>query len=813
MHFYKETSLRILYEGKLMNETMEGNLGKFVKTFTRLLKLILLLSIFIVITLYLFAIPLGLELFLFEKLSTTYSPSHTISVNLLNTQLDVSLNHLFISLISFYALCLALSWRKNINLHEVIQRFFSEPVSFHMKNFLFALPILSSLTYIAATSGHFLQGSYRMLLVDTPLPEDTPLAFFGLCVSPLTEEVIYRILPIGVFLVVRLLTLSKKRASSFRKERLKICFLAFTSPDDAKGMLGLKTVDGSGFWDGISLDEWMIVLFTSVFSAFSHYLFTSTWSVGWVVSGFIQGLVLGSSYLVYGVQAPILLRWLSIYSFYTYSLTAVIHPNLAVLNFINEKLTLGLGGFVLLITVYLGVRELANTWRFRLETVTCTAEKAKDQIRSKSDELLSHLRRLGFFDLASLILMLLIFSSRLAIVNSPKPVIGEAYYDTGFVFDESYYVKAARKMLVGEPANDEHPPLSKAFIMLGMMLFGDKPLGWRIFPILASSISIALVYGITLIICKKKSSSFMAAILFATDIMAFNIGQIAMLDAPSMMFVLAGIILLLRKRHDLGSLFFGLASLCKLNSVLPVAGIIIFLVLTRYTRHEKKSNYLRANALFIGRVFFIGFVSFLIGLWVYDAGYGVFDNNPMGHLSFMYSYHTSHSYQSAEDVVLPLDWINPLNPFSPAEYHVTTVREMSNSGGLREYHPIAYYGIYSPLWWSIWIVVPISLMEIVRNISENKEQGIGLFTFSWVAVNFLPYVLFAYVMKRWVYPFYFHASLLGLYIGLSHYMNSSRLSKMLLSLLILTQLFWFIMWFPVKPKAVIDLLLLSGLPA
>jgi hypothetical protein len=58
-----------------------------------------------------------------------------------------------------------------------------------MKNFLFALPILSSLTYIAATSGHLLQGSYQMPLVSTPLPEDTPLTFFGLCISPLAEEV------------------------------------------------------------------------------------------------------------------------------------------------------------------------------------------------------------------------------------------------------------------------------------------------------------------------------------------------------------------------------------------------------------------------------------------------------------------------------------------------------------------------------------------------------------------------------------------------------------------------------------------------
>jgi hypothetical protein len=795
-----------------MNETTEDNLGNFVKSLILLLKPILLLSILTAISLYLFAIPLGLELFLFEKLSTTHSPSHTISMNLLYTQLDVSLNHLFTALISFYTLCLALSWMKKTSFHEVIQRFFSEPASFHMKNFLFALPILSSLTYIAATSGQFLQGSYGMPVVITPLPEDTPLTFFELCVSPLTGEVIYRVLPIGVFLVVRLLTLNNKRASSSRKERLKICFLAFTSPDDAKGMLGLKTVDGSGFWEGISLDEWMMVLFTSVFSAFSHYLFTSTWSVGGIASSFLQGLILGLSFLVYGVQAPILLRWLSNYSLYTYSLTAVIHPNLAVLSFLNEKLTLGLGVSVLLLTAYSGARELANTWRFRVETVTCTAGRARDQIRSKGGELLSRLRRLGFFDLATLVLALLIFSSRLAIVNSPKPVIGERYYDTGFVFDESYYVKAARKMLAGEPANNEHPPLSKAFIMLGMTLFGDKPLGWRIFPILASSISILLVYGITHLICGKKSASFIAAMLFATDTMAFNIGQIAMLDAPSMMFVLAGSILLLRERHDLGSLFFGLASLCKLNSVLPVAGIIIFLALARLTKHENKSSYLRENARFIGRVFFIGFVSFMIGLWVYDAGYGVFDNNPIQHLGFMYSYHTGHSYQSPEDVVLPLNWINPLNPFTPAEYHVTTVREISNSGVLREYHPIAYYGSYSPLWWSIWLVAPLSLIEIARKFSEDEEQGTGLFNLSWVAVNFLPYVLFAHVMKRWVYPFYFYASLPGLYIGLSHHADGSKLRKTLISLLMLAQLFWFLVWFPVKPKVVIDILLLLGLP-
>ena len=555
------------------------------------------------------------------------------------------------------------------------------------------------------------------------------------------------------------------------------------------------------------------MLFTSAFSALSTYLLTGAWSVGGIASTFLQGLVLGSSYLVYGVQAPILLRWVSDYTPYAYALAAEVHPSLAALSFLNEKLTLGLGALVLILAARSGARELADTWRLRLETATITAGKARDRIRSGGVELSSRLQRLGSFDLATLALALLIFTCRLAIVDSPRPADGEAYYDTGFVFDESYYVKAAREMLAGEAANDEHPPLSKALTMLGMTLFGDGPLGWRIFPVLASSISVALIYGVALLVCGSKPASFTAAMLFATDTMAFNIGQIAMLDAPSMMFVLAGTMMLLRGRHDLGSLSFGLASLCKLNAVLPVAGVIVFLALAGLTEREDKRGYLRENARLVGRVTLIGFVSFMIGLWVYDAGYGVFDNNPLQHLGFMYSYHTGHSYPSPEDVVLPLDWINPLDPFTPAEYHVTTVREVSGGGVLREYHPIAYYGSYSPLWWSVWLVAPMSLIEIVRRDAEDEEPRAPLFTLSWVAANFIPYVLFAHVMKRWVYPFYFYASLPGLYIGLSNHANGSRLRKVLLSLLMVAQLLWFLLWFPVKPKAVIDLLLMLGLPA
>jgi len=132
---------------------------------------------------------------------------------------------------------------------------------------------------------------------------------------------------------------------------------------------------------------------------------------------------------------------------------------------------------------------------------------------------------------------------------------------------------------------------------------------------------------------------------------------------------------------------------------------------------------------------------------------------------------------------------------------------------LLEYHPIAYYGIYTPLWWSLWILVPLGLAEAVRKAHAREDPKTDIFALLWITANFLPYVLLGYLMQRWVYPFYFYLALPGLYIAFAHYLTRLRHSKVPLAVLALTQVLWFFLWFPVKPKAVIDLLLSLGLPA
>lgn len=107
-------------------------------------------------------------------------------------------------------------------------------------------------------------------------------------------------------------------------------------------------------------------------------------------------------------------------------------------------------------------------------------------------------------------------------------------------FDEVHYLPAARAILaLSHPANPEHPPLGKEILALGMALFGDRPLGWRIMPALFGTLGLFAAMRATWFASGLRFATLACGVLLVTAFPLFVQSRIAMLDVfmASLVFV------------------------------------------------------------------------------------------------------------------------------------------------------------------------------------------------------------------------------------------------------------------------------------
>ncbi len=105
-------------------------------------------------------------------------------------------------------------------------------------------------------------------------------------------------------------------------------------------------------------------------------------------------------------------------------------------------------------------------------------------------------------------------------------------------FDEVHYLPAARELLDGgDYLNREHPLLGKQLIALGVWLFGDEPLGWRIMPLLAGTIAVGASMRALWQASHDRFATIAFGFLLATGFHLFVHARIAMLDIFMAMFL------------------------------------------------------------------------------------------------------------------------------------------------------------------------------------------------------------------------------------------------------------------------------------
>ncbi|MEM2233554.1 MAG: glycosyltransferase family 39 protein [Nitrososphaerota archaeon] len=409
---------------------------------------------------------------------------------------------------------------------------------------------------------------------------------------------------------------------------------------------------------------------------------------------------------------------------------------------------------------------------------------------------------------ASLLLVPMIFGLvRLALLpvvwptKSPAECISPPFEGCGFIFDEAHYVPAVRRMMSGEGSvNLEHPPLSKWLIMLGILMYGDNPYGWRVPMVVSSSLSIFIAGLLALRLSGSMRLALLAQAFLATDVTFFVVGGIGILDPPAVLFMLLAAYLYASGRRLLAGVSAGLMMLSKSSGILLIPTLLALDAVHAYGRTKDLDVAVEAVRKGIWHFAVPALMVFMIVIGVWDAQTGAFPT-PLHHLEFMLSYHSNLKYDNPLHVELPLSWIIPPITRQPSPYYVEVV---SPPG----YHPKAFWGVSSPLWWSVWLLIPIAYSVVKRERVHNPSPEV--FALSWFAVNFGAFALLAYALKRWTYLFYFLQVSPVIAASLPAVLERNGLGRITVPLLAL-QLLWFVMFFPLKPDWLLGLLASLGL--
>ncbi len=165
-----------------------------------------------------------------------------------------------------------------------------------------------------------------------------------------------------------------------------------------------------------------------------------------------------------------------------------------------------------------------------------------------------------------------------------------------YVYDEQAYVSSAKALLAHAPnPNPEHPPLGKYLISLGIRLFGDRPLGWRIASAVSGAMTLAAIFLWSYLLLRDSFHAVLAAALTLFNNFLFVMSRTAMLDVFMFMFVMWALVGFTAALHlDMSArarralllvtgVMFGLAGSCKWNAlttwavVIAVAGVLLSL--------------------------------------------------------------------------------------------------------------------------------------------------------------------------------------------------------------------------------------------
>ena len=178
-----------------------------------------------------------------------------------------------------------------------------------------------------------------------------------------------------------------------------------------------------------------------------------------------------------------------------------------------------------------------------------------------------------------LLVALLVVSTlaRLAWIAEPCRSPCRSSTDHILIFDEDYYVNAARVIdritpptgapyansPLGTDPNSEHPPLAKLIIAGGIELFGDGPIAWRLPSVLLGTVALLGMFALVRWAGGGRWTALGAAALMAADNLLLVHSRIGTLDIYATAAMIWAAALYLRSRPVLAGVVIGVGACAK----------------------------------------------------------------------------------------------------------------------------------------------------------------------------------------------------------------------------------------------------------
>ncbi len=419
------------------------------------------------------------------------------------------------------------------------------------------------------------------------------------------------------------------------------------------------------------------------------------------------------------------------------------------------------------------------------------------------------------------VVSLLSLGARVALLGQPCRVPCRSTADRLLVFDEAYYVNAARAIAglrppasdkyavapLGDDPNSEHPQLAKLVIAGSIELFGDGPFAWRLGSIVLGSLAII---GLFMLVRAAGGGDWLAlgtAALMASDNLLLVHGRSGTLDIYALAAMIWGVVLYLRGRPIAAGALIGIGACLKLVApyVLLVLGLFEALRLLRARGGAPRLFGVLARfgaCVASATGVFLGLLAILDRIAPpYNATTGkLLAPGPFHHIAHMLSYaaHQTSPHGPSGIASYPWDWIAD---FKPIVY--LNINPARPSAGLHAVHPAAHFlGVISP---PIMLLAAPALVFVAwgtvrADATLSPAAGeVPILGLAWFLGTFIPFVLLSVLFSRTSYLYYMVIVMPGIYLVVAYLVWRARRYRKLVALWMMTVLAAAVVMYPFTP--------------